>query len=359
MKKGIMVLVLILMVLGRANTQEKELVIYAYDSFVSWGLSDATIHKFEEKCNCKVTVLGVGDAGAVLSKAILEKDNPKADIVVGIDNNLLARALEADILIQYKPKNLELIPEEFVFDKSYHVIPFDYGFIAFVYDSEVVKEPPKSLKDLTDEKWRKKIILEDPRTSSPGLAFLYWTIAVYGEDYLDYWRELKPNILTISEGWDTAYGMFLSGEAPIVLSYATSPAYHVEYEDTYKYKALAFEEGNYMQIEGMGILKGSKNQELAKEFIEFMLTEDFQKEIPLTNWMFPVNPKAELPESFKYAAKPEKILVLNYQEIEENKEKWLNEWASMITEKEEKTNYWLVLVVVAIFGILWYVRKRI
>lgn len=308
------------------------LVIYAYDSFVSeWGPAGKVIPKFEERQGIKVSVISVGDAGQVLSRVILEKENPRADIIVGIDNNLLSRALEEDILEVYKSKNIGLIPEELLFDSSFHVTPFDYGYFAFVYDSQVLNRIPESLEDLTAVEYRDKIILEDPRTSSPGLGFLLWTVAVFGDDYLDYWQQLKPNLLTITDGWDSAYGMFTGGEAPIVLSYTTSPAYHVEYEESRRYRALIFKRGNYLQIEGMAILKGAPNRETAREFIDFILTEEFQKEIPLTNWMYPVNPRVKLPESFKFAPKPLTSLSLSAEEIDKNRDLWLKDWARLIS----------------------------
>jgi len=316
--------------LARNPKKEADLTIYAYDSFVSeWGPAGKVIPKFEKKYGVKVEVVSVGDAGQVLSRAILEKNKPNADIVLGIDNNLLSKALDTDILEQYHSPNLERIPDELVFDKSYHVTPFDYGFFAVVYDSNSITDPPKSLEDLAKPAFRKKIILEDPRTSSPGMGFLLWTIAVYGNRYLEYWKRLMPNILTITEGWDSAYGLFTNGEAPMVLSYTTSPAYHVEYENTTRYRAAIFKEGNYLQIEGMGILKGAKHPGLARKFIDFTLTDDFQKEIPLTNWMFPVDPKVELPKSFNYAPKPEKMFSLDTFTIEKMQERWINDWLTV------------------------------
>ncbi len=304
-----------------------DLTIYAYDSFVSeWGPAGKVIPKFEKKYTVRVHVISVGDSGQVLNRAILEKKRPKADIILGIDNNMLSKALDAEILMPYVSPNLAFISEDLIFDKTHHVTPFDHGYFAIVYDSMKLKNPPKSLEELLRPEFRDKLILEDPRTSSPGLGFLLWTISVYGETYLLYWERLKPNILTITEGWDTAYGLFTSGEAPMVLSYTTSPAYHVEYEDTTRYRALIFREGNYLQIEGMGILKGSKNMELAKRFIDFILTEDFQEEIPLTNWMFPVNPRIKLPDSFRYAPTPETILFLDAYKIQKNQKRWIDEW---------------------------------
>ena len=312
--------------------KEESLVIYAYDSFVSeWGPAPRIIPKFEESYGIKVTIYSVGDAGPVLNRAILEAEEPQADILVGIDNNLLAKAIDAGILLPYRSPKLPLIPEKLIFDPSNHVTPFDYGYFAFVYDSRELEQPPLSLEDLTDPRFKGKIIIEDPRTSSPGLGFLLWTIAVYGEGYLDYWEKLTPNLLTITEGWDTAYGMFTSGEAPLVLSYTTSPAYHVEAEQTQRYKALVFTEGNYLQIEGMGIVKGCRHVIWARRFIDFILTEEFQEEIPLTNWMYPVNPNTTLPDSFDYAPKPDISLSLGSEKIQNELERWLKDWVKLVS----------------------------
>jgi thiamine transport system substrate-binding protein len=317
----------------RQYAEAADLTIYAYDSFVSeWGPGPKVIPKFEKKHGVKVEVISVGDAGQVLNRAILEKKSPKADLILGIDNNMLTRALEEKVLQPYKPPDLSLVPRELVFDKTSHVTPFDYGYFAVCYDSLKLTDPPKSLEDLIKPAYAAKIILEDPRTSSPGLGFLLWTVAVYGEGYAEYWEKLKANTLTITEGWDSAYGLFTGGEAPMVLSYTTSPAYHVEYEKTTRYRALIFKEGNYLQIEGIGVLKGARNAQLARQFIDFVLSEDFQSEIPLTNWMFPVNPKVKLPDSFRYAPKPEKTLSLDAKEIEKNGKRWIDGWLKAVSE---------------------------
>ena len=318
---------------GGAQEDEDTLVIYAYDSFVSeWGPAGLIIPAFEEETGITVDIQSAGDAGQVLSRAILEAKSPRADIVLGIDNNLLDRALNADILQPYKPKNLGRIPEELRFDPTYHVIPFDYGFFSIVYDSERITSPPESLEDLTRPEYREKLILMDPRTSSPGLGFLLWTIEVYGEGWTDYWKRLIPSILTVTDGWDAGYGLFTAGEAPMVLSYTTSPAYHVEFEDTDRYKAALFDGGNYMQIEGMGIVKGAPHRKEAERFIEFMLTDSFQKVIPLTNFMFPVVPETRLPESFDAALKPETILLMDAEQITLDLESRLEEWVRILSE---------------------------
>ena len=317
---------------GLTYAEEADLVIYTYDSFVSeWGPGPKIIPKFESLHGVKVQLVSVGDAGQVLNRAILEKSRPKADIILGVDNNLLARAIDEGILVPYRPRGLLAIPEELVFDRSHRIIPFDHGYFAIVYDSKKIDDPPRNLEDLTDPRFRKKLILEDPRTSSPGLGFLLWTIAVYGERYTDYWARLMSNVLTITEGWDSAYGLFTSGEAPMVLSYTTSPAYHVEYEDTTRYRAAIFSEGNYLQIEGMGILKGASHPALARKFMDFILTREFQEEIPLTNWMYPVNPNVKAPDSFRYAPRPEKSLSVDPFEIQANVDRWIEEWLAVVT----------------------------
>jgi thiamine transport system substrate-binding protein len=218
-------------------------------------------------------------------------------------------------------------------DKKYRVTPFDYGFIAFVYDSQKMEKPPKNLQDLLDPKYKRKIVIENPKTSSPGLSMLHWTIAVYGEQgYLDYWKKLQPNLLSVTDGWSAAYGMFTKGEVPIVLSYVTSPAYHLEYEKTERYQAAVFQEGHYRQIEFAGILKGTKRIKLAREFIDFMLSEKFQNAIPLTNWMFPVVQHQALPDSYRIAPQPKSAPELNAARVNQQNSKWLKAWSRAMSE---------------------------
>ncbi len=314
------------------GADQYDLIIYAYDSFVAeWGPAPKVIPKFEKAYGVRVKVVSVGDAGQVLNRAVLEKDNPRADIILGIDNNMLARALEEKVLQPYRSPNLENIPGKFIFDKTFSVTPFDYGYFAIVYDSKALEDPPESLEELTEARFRKKIILEDPRTSSPGLGFLLWTIDVYGDGFTDYWKRLMPNLLTITDGWDSAYGMFTGGEAPMVLSYTTSPAYHAEYENTDRYRALIFREGNYIQIEGMGITRGAPHPETARKFIDFILSKDFQEEIPLTNWMYPVDPEVDTPESFRLAPEPDNFLQIPADRIRKNLDTWIDMWMRTVS----------------------------
>ena len=305
-----------------------DLTIYTYESFNSkWGPGPTVFKRFEESCQCELKIVALGDSGLMLNRVILEKKNPKADIFLGLNDSQLAKALSADIFVPYRSPLLENVSEAHLLDSENRITPFDYGYIAFVYDSEKISNPPQSLEDLLKDEYQQKIVIEDPRTSSPGLSFLHWTISVYGEDgFMNYWEKLQPNLLAVTSGWSAAYGMFTKGETPIVLSYATSPAYHLEYENTERYRAAVFSEGHYLQIEGAGIVKGSVNMDRARQFIDFMLSPDFQDVIPLTNWMFPVVQYESLPASFRIAIHPESAPKLDASQILEKNKIWLKTW---------------------------------
>jgi len=310
----------------------EELTVYVYESF-SW-IEEGMVQKFEEMNDCEVKVVKLGDAGNVLTRLVLEKKNPRADVVIGLDQSLAAKAVEEDLLIPYKPKNIENVKDKtLIFDPEYYVIPYDYGAIAIIYDPEKIQEGLESFEDLT--KYQNSLIIQDPRASSTGQAFLLWTIAVYGNDWKDFWEGLKPAILTISPSWDDSFAKFEIGEAPMMVSYATDSAYSQYYYGSSKYKVFIPKEGAYVQIEGAGIVKGTDNLDLAQEFIEFLLSEDFQKEIPLNQWMFPVI-DVELPEVYQHAVVPEKILTIPAQEISNNLEKWLKEWEALLYRTYEQ-----------------------
>jgi thiamine transport system substrate-binding protein len=285
-----------------------ELVIYAYDSFVSeWGPGPKVMPLFEKATGIKASLQSRGDSGQVLASVIEEKGKPQADVIIGIDQFLLPQADKADVLAAYKPAGLDKVDASLLFDPKGRVVPFDYAHFAIIWDSQNLQNPPGSLEDLTKAEYRGKLILMDPRSSTPGLGFLAWTVSAYGKGWADYWKALRPSILTIASGWDSGYGLFTKGEAPLVLSYATSPAYHVYADNTERYKALVFTGGHPLQIEGAAILKGAKNRKNAEKFLTFMLSPDFQKEIPLTNWMYPARLDTDLPDAYKAAPKPATI----------------------------------------------------
>jgi len=306
-KKGLAVLFTALVALSAscAKKTDAELVIYAYDSFASeWGPAAKVIEAFEAATGVKVELVVPGDAVQTLARAIEEKARPVADVVIGIDGNTLPKALAAGVLSAYAPKGREAIPPQLVLDPQWRVTPYDWGSVCVMWDSERLPVPPASLEDLTKPEYRKKFVVMDPRTSTPGLAFVEWTKAVYGDGLVDYWKRLSPSILTMAPGWDTGYGLFTSGEAPLVVSYTTSAAYHAEYETAGRYKALEFAEGHPLQIEAAGIVAGARHRKAAEAFMDFMLTDAFQSVIPTTNWMYPVIPSTPLPASFSASPKP-------------------------------------------------------
>ncbi|MDR2793604.1 MAG: thiamine ABC transporter substrate-binding protein [Treponema sp.] len=305
----------------------REVVIWTYDSFNSeWGPGTEVSKRFLGQTGITIKWRSHGDAGSMLSRLLLEGKSADADVILGIDQNYAERALSSDLLEAYKPVGADGIAGELIIDETFHLIPFDYSYFAIVYDSEKIPNPPQRLEDLTDSAYTKKIILMDPRTSSPGFGFLTWTKTVYGDGWKDYWRRLSPSILTIAEGWDTGYGLFTSGEAPLVLSYTTSPGYHLEYEETERYKAALFNDGHVLQVEVAGLLRNAKNKEDAKKFLDFMLSPSFQEVIPLTNWMYPVI-DIPLPASFRINPKSDKPLNHPAQLTQPE----INEWAALMS----------------------------
>lgn len=333
MKKSLCILLLLSItffgVFAGAKTEVSEerlgeVIVYAYDSFIAeWGPAPELIRLFEEKTGYTLEMIAVEDS---LSRLALEKDNPVADVVIGIDVNQAPVAFEQDILASYKPENADsIIAEDLIMDDDWRLTPYDWGHFAINYDTESNVPRPTSLEDLTDPVYEKKLVLMDPRLSTPGLGFVAWTIAVYGDDYLDYWKRLSNNILSVTPGWSEGYGLYTAGEAPLVLSYTCSPAYHVEYDDTTRYEALIFDQGHIMQIEGAGMVKNAPNKDGAKAFLDFLITEEAQNVLPLTQWMNPVNGNVVLPASYNYAPIAEKSLKIDVTILDEAANAVMNE----------------------------------
>ncbi len=317
---------LFLMFMLVVSASQMALTVYTYES-LGW-IEESAVGIFEEKYGVDVDVIQLGDGGNVLSRLILEKRNPRADIVIGLDQSLAVKAIEEGILDTYTPKNLSNIArKEYIFDKTGRMYPFDFGAIAIIYDPMRMDSVPVSFEDLKN--YKNSLVIQDPRSSSTGQAFLLWTIAIYGENWKTFWTELKPAILTVTSGWSEAFSKFEAGEAPMMVSYATDGAYSYHYYESTQYKAFIPEEGAYLQIEGAAIVKGSKNREDAEKFMDFILSEDFQKEIALNQWMFPVM-EVKLPDAFKYAVTPEKIVTIDTDIIAENMEKWISDWEEIM-----------------------------
>ncbi|MBQ7159585.1 MAG: thiamine ABC transporter substrate-binding protein [Treponema sp.] len=293
-----------------------EVVVYTYDSFVSdWGAGPEIKKRFEEKTGLNLTFVDCGNAVQVLSRAVLEKDAVNADVILGLDNNIAQKAISEKILESYKPKDADSVLTAGIKEqlgKDWELIPYDYSHFAIIYDTRANLPEPKSLEDLTKDIYKKKIILMDPRTSTPGLGFVAWTVAALGDAYTTYWAALKNNILTMAPGWSSGYGLFTKGEAPFVISYTTSPAANIEYDKIDYYKALVFEQGHIAQVEGAGILKNAPNKKGAQTFIDFLISEDAQSVLPLTQWMYPANKNVALPKSYAQGAvTPAKTLTVD------------------------------------------------
>jgi len=307
---------------NHANT----LTIYTYDSFVSdWGPGPIIKKKFEDKFKIHLEFVTVDSAATLLTKVILEGSSTKADIVLGLDMNLLDEANKSNLFFKHSLEHLINIIDLPIEWESENFTPYNYGYFAFVYNNKKFTNPPNSMEELINNT-DARIVIQDPRTSTPGLGLLTWIKAIYGNEAGDAWKKLNKKIISVTKGWtDAYYNIFLAGEADMVLSYTTSPAAHIMFENNYDYSAINFSEGNYITIEFAGILKSSKNKLLAKKFLRFMLTEDFQSIIPLTNIMYPVIKINDLPEAYKSLEIP-KVLQIDPTIINTNKEDWIEEW---------------------------------
>ncbi|MGM4982868.1 MULTISPECIES: thiamine ABC transporter substrate binding subunit [Rhizobium] len=309
-----------------AQAADKTLTIYTYESFTAdWGPGPKVKAAFEKTCGCTVNYVSVTDGVALLSRLKLEGAGTKADIVLGLDTNLVNEAKDTGLFDASGVDTSALkVPGDF---KDDVFVPYDYGHFAVIYDTQTVKNPPKSMKDLVEGDPQQKIVIEDPRTSTPGLGLLLWVKSIYGDKSADAWTKLKGRILTVTPGWSEAYDLFTKGEAPMVLSYTTSPAYHMIEEKTDRYQAAAFSEGHYIQIEVAGLVKSSSNKDLARDFLKFMVSPAFQDIIPTSNWMMPASATSTpLPDAFSKLVVPTKTFLMSPEVVEKNRKAWIDEW---------------------------------
>lgn len=303
------------------------LTVYTYDSFISdWGPGPGIEAGFEEVCACDLVFVGNGDGAALLSRVQLEGANTDADIVLGIDQNLIVKARETGLFTDHAI-SVELDLPVAWDDAQF--LPYDWGYFAFVGSTSV--DLPSSFVELAESDL--KIAIQDPRSSTPGLGLLLWVKAAYGDDAPDIWSGLADNILTVTPGWSEAYGLFTEGEVDAVLSYTTSPAYHLIAEEDDTKTSAAFEEGNYLQVEVAGILAGSDQPELAAQFMEFLVSSAAQSILPTTNWMFPaVTPENGLPAGFETLTAPSKALMLSPSEAAAVRDEALAEWQAALSQ---------------------------
>ena len=325
------------------STGPETITVMTHDSF---SISEEVVRSFEEANNAEVVFLPGGDAGSVLNRAILTKDAPLADLLFGVDNTFLSRALEEDIFESYDSPLLSEIPDTFKLDASNRALPVDYGDVCINYDKAYFEENslavPQSLEDLTKPEYGGLLVVENPATSSTGLAFLLATVAHYGDSFSEYWHALKENGVVVVDGWETAYYTNFSGSSgrgpqPMVVSYGTSPAAEVIYAETPLDDAptasITGPDTCFRQIEFVGILKGTRHRALAETFVDFMLGQQFQEDVPLQMFVYPVNPNAALPDEFtKYAQAPEQTAQLAPDIIAENRDAWIQAWTDVVME---------------------------
>ena len=312
-----------------ASAETPVLNVLTYDSFATeWGPGPAVEKAFEATCACDLRFVTAGDGAALLARIRLEGAASDADVVLGLDTNLTAAASASGLFAPHGQTIENDLPVDFA-DPLF--LPFDWGYFAFVYDKTKLATPPTSFENLAASDIT--ILIQDPRASTPGLGLVMWVKAAYGDRSGEVWAALADNIVTVTPGWSEAYGLFLEGEADMVLSYTTSPAYHLIAESDDSKAAAAFDEGHYLQIEVAGKLLSSDQPALADAFLAFMGSEAFQSLIPETNWMYPAKtPPSGLPEGFKTLITPAKSLLIPADEAEAMRSKGIAEWQTALAK---------------------------
>jgi thiamine transport system substrate-binding protein len=329
-----------------AQDNKITLKLVTHDSF---AVSEEVLNAFQSETGITVEIIPSGDAGVMVNQSILSKENPLGDVLFGVDNTFLSRALEADIFEPYESPAAKEVPDEFKLDSENRVTPVDYGDVCLNYDVSYFDENqlalPTKLEDLTKPEYKSLLAVENPATSSPGLAFMLASVAQFGTEgdytYLDFWKDLVANDVFIADGWTDAYYTQFSGSAgsegtrPLVVSYASSPPAEVYFADpqpdTAPTGSIIADGMCFRQIEFVGILKGTQNLEAAQQFVDFLLSVPFQEDMPLQMFVFPVNPEAQLPEVFtKHATIPDNPAVVDSADIDTNREEWLQAWTETV-----------------------------
>ena len=327
---------------GGDEAAPTEVVLVTHDSF---AISKPVQRAFERESGLKLRILQSGDAGEALNRALLTKGDPEGDVFFGVDNNLLTRALDEDLFEPYEAKGLELVDPRFRLDPEHRVTPVDHGEVCLNVDVGWFRErglaPPASFDDLVRPRYRRLLVVQNPATSTPGLAFLLATVARYGEDgWQAYWRRLRANGVLVVDGWTEAYTVRFSGAGgskgnrPLVVSYASSPPAEVIFggnPDATEAPTAVVESTCFRQVELAGILRGAPNEEGARTLLDFLLSERFQADVPLSMFVFPVREGVPLPPAFeRFAVVPERPLELPPEEIGANRERWIREWTDVV-----------------------------
>ncbi len=313
--------------------------LITHDSF---DVSKKVLQAFEDESGIQVEVLPAGDAGQLVNRAILTAGDPEADVLFGVDDNLLHDALEADVFVPYASWRLEAVPDAYELDPEHRVTPIDRGDVCVNVDLARFAGTglPQSFEDLASPVVVGDLVVENPATSTPGLAFLLATIAEYGDPgFEDYWAQLRANGVHVVDGWEQAYfGEFSGagggeGERPLVVSYATSPVAEVVFAEEPPATAPTgvLEATCYRQIEFAGVLAGTEHEAEARALVDFLLSREFQQDIPLRMFVFPVVDDAVLPEVFvENAIVPAKPLTLDPATVAANRKDWVQRWTDVV-----------------------------
>jgi thiamine transport system substrate-binding protein len=338
---AVVVTALALSACGGEGDEPTEVVLVTHSSFV---ISDDVKRAFETERGLRLRILQSGDAGETLTQALLTAGNPQGDVLFGVDSNLLSRALAGELFEPYESPRLAGVPEAYRLDPEHRVTPVDHGEVCLNYDREWFSErdlaPPSSLDDLADPAYDGTLVAQNPATSTPGLAFLLATIAHFGEDgWQEYWRRLRANDVLVVDGWEEAYNARFSGASsgtgnrPVVVSYASSPAAEVIFRSPRPEEAPTgvVASSCISQVEFAGVLRGAPNEDGARQLIDFLLSRRFQEDVPLSMFVYPVVPDARLPPEFQeFAVVPPDPLELPPEEIEANRDRWVNEWTRIV-----------------------------
>lgn len=313
---------------ANASTSNEKpiLTVYTYSSFVSeWGPANKIKSQFETICHCEVKFVALSDGVVLLNRLKLEGNKTEADVILGLDNNLIASAKQSQLVQPYHftPSSLNIDWHDDYF------IPYDHSYFAFIYDRNQVKNPPHSMAELLEPNNSWQIVYQDPRTSTPGLGLLLWMKKIYGDNVDSAWALLNKKTLTVTKGWSESYKMMLKNQVDFVLSYSTSPAVHLMNNEDH-YEAARFDEGHYQQIEVAAITKNSQQVELANDFLQFLLTPEIQIIIATTNIMYPVI-DVTLPDAFSSLIEV-KPLMFSAEEVDQNRQQWIRSWQNVISQ---------------------------
>lgn len=331
---------LLLAACAPAPSGPRTLTVMTHDSF---AVSQEVIDAFQAEHNVTVAFLKLGDAGEATNKAVLAAGQPLADVFYGVDNTFLSRALDGNIFEAYESPLLAEIPDEFELDHAHRALPVDFGDVCLNYEKAYFEaaslQPPANLEDLLKPEYKDLLAVENPATSSPGLAFLLGTIGHFGENgYLAYWQGLVDNGVKVVNDWETAYYTEFSqwgGERPIIVSYASSPPVELIYAeepmDEPPTAAVVADGSCFRQIEFVGILRGTANRELAEAWVDFMLSTTFQEDLALQMFVFPVNENAQLqPEFVNYLKVPVETALVSPADIAAHREEWIAAWTETV-----------------------------